>query len=101
MSSCCAGLVTTMALFVMPMKAAERLSTLRRVPHDVSVPYIDDIARLLYRNLGCSCQCNLHADMQAQLQVVTWGDSQQRPRVLLHSDTSPGALFNFETALKV
>ena len=26
----CAGLVTTMALFVMPMKAAERLSTLRR-----------------------------------------------------------------------
>ena len=54
-----------------------------------------------HRNLGRSCQCNLLTEMQAQLQVVTWGDSQQRPRVLLHSDTSPGALFNFETALKV
>ena len=32
---------------------------------------------------------------------MTWEDLQQRPRVLLHSDTSPGALFNFETALKV
>jgi hypothetical protein len=53
------------------------------------------------QDLGPNYQCDLLPDMQAQLQVVTWGDSQQRPRVLLHSDTSPGALFNFETALKV
>ncbi len=53
------------------------------------------------QNQGRSYQCDLLTEMQAQLQVVTWGDSQQRPRVLLHSNTSPGALFNFETALKV
>jgi hypothetical protein len=92
-----------MALFVMPMKAAERLSTLRRVSLLYQLFCLTDASA---RHCGTEVWArggkrNLFVDVQAQLQVVTWGDTQQRPRVLLHSDTSPGALFNFETALKV
>ena len=55
----------------------------------------------LNHQLMCVSTVTLLSELQAQLQVVTWGDSQQRPRVLLRGDTLPGALFNFETALKV
>jgi hypothetical protein len=99
-----------MALFVMPMKATERLSTLKRVtrPHAVLYsPSLCTAIQLSTNMLNSSTMrtvtelvCGRVACTQAQLQVVTWGDS-QRPWVLLRGDTLPGALFNFETALKV